>query len=872
MSVTAAPPQRVYVKAQEPYVRFNDGQHAIYACRLVQKTSSKGKQQRRELVLTKHHLVLAEKTNVRRLIDLKDLAEACVQKRGGKVYILIRSSQRVEPDILFTQIEPLERPPPSGSDGQDLLQLISSLRGNALPVRDLSSSAPLTEKNCHLQKTSGFDPPKWKLEEIVRRRAEDEKEKEKEKEKEREKEQDVTARAAPIAAPLPVLQPTAPPIAVSQKAPLSATIPVGGRSHPLNKCLCIAAAYPETDFSLPMAAHDARMMVRVLEALGFFTPPAPTSGKPFTETHMGGFSQDTYRFLTDSDVGSASPTRSRTLLPPTRANITASIDWLMNGCVPGDNLILIFVGHCLSQTPPEVGSLRDGAGEALYPSDCAEHGVLTERELTSRIVPHMKPGVSLTVICDSCNSGCLLDLPYKLKTKMDGTLQSTMDPAHPGPLAQGHIVQISGYKGTVAPPPDASQPQPSATGGVIAGLCAALTTMSGSHPAGPAGAELASTSSFGGQGFVGRAAGTGLMRYSATFEDMVSKMRQTVLALHGLGGQVPMISASAVCNSQDHFFSVLLDGSGLAALEETISVADARHGRGSPSRRRTGGSLPRVGPEALSPPATPAPATPALAAGAGATLQPLPPAVLRLKIPHSVLGSPGLAKLGGESRGGPEIFFAAEVIHVEVRCLDPAVPQESSEVAVWPTAKILIVGRDTLYLLEPNGDVDRCVPLHEISDFVLLRAGFPLHSVMLPQPSSVTTIVEGSRHPWLAARIPSQYELLFQPVEAPEGLSPQTHINQFLQVVNELKQHGPAALLGQGVNAKVLVLEKDGMLTPGLLRLLRPQSYRYPFVPLSVAVFPGDASPPGLAASPEAAAVTPAGLSPYSRRYGITTT
>ena len=103
-------------------------------------------------------------------------------------------------------------------------------------------------------------------------------------------------------------------------------------------------------------------------------------------------------------------------------------------------------------------------------------------------------------------------------------------------------------------------------------------------------------------------------------------------------------------------------------------------------------------------------------------------------------------------------------------------------------------------------------------------------------------------------------------------MSPQTHINQFLQVVNELKQHGPAALLGQGINAKVLVLEKDGMLTPGLLRLLRPQSYRYPFVPLSVAVFPGDASPPGLAASPEAAAVTPAGLSPYSRRYGITTT
>ncbi|RKP02432.1 hypothetical protein CXG81DRAFT_10786 [Caulochytrium protostelioides] len=96
---------------------------------------------------------------------------------------------------------------------------------------------------------------------------------------------------------------------------------------------------------------------------------------------------------------------------PTRANITAGIDWLVRGAQPGDSLFISFSGHGGTQKDTD-GDESDGSDETILPIDFKRAGVIVDDELNARLVRPLPAGCRLFAVFDSCHSGSVLDLPF----------------------------------------------------------------------------------------------------------------------------------------------------------------------------------------------------------------------------------------------------------------------------------------------------------------------------------------------------------------------------------------------------------------------------------------------------------------------------
>ncbi|KAJ0970751.1 hypothetical protein J5N97_018710 [Dioscorea zingiberensis] len=96
---------------------------------------------------------------------------------------------------------------------------------------------------------------------------------------------------------------------------------------------------------------------------------------------------------------------------PTKKNIRIALNWLMQGCRPGDSLVFHFSGHG-SQQPNYFGDEADGLDETLFPLDFETKGVLVDDEINASIVRPLPRGAKLHAIIDACHSGTALDLPF----------------------------------------------------------------------------------------------------------------------------------------------------------------------------------------------------------------------------------------------------------------------------------------------------------------------------------------------------------------------------------------------------------------------------------------------------------------------------
>eukprot|EP00756_Hemistasia_phaeocysticola_P054790 Hpha_TRINITY_DN30701_c0_g1::TRINITY_DN30701_c0_g1_i1::g.28336::m.28336 len=234
---------------------------------------------------------------------------------------------------------------------------------------------------------------------------------------------------------------------------------------------------------------------------------------------------------------------------------------------------------------------------------------------------------------------------------------------------------------------------------------------------------------------------------------------------------------------------------------------------------------PHVQPPRGVPPAAPLSPTVALQTLQGPPT--LPPEELTRRIP-ALLNSPGFARMLSVRRhnGVPEVFFTAEVAVLELRPPTPDVAPAGSPPVLWPAVKQLVLGRHAMYVSEPSGDLDRCVSLSDIYDFVLLKGGAVISD---GSKGPVQALPGPPDSPWLAVRIPSQYDLLLQPT--PSTQSPSHSVQELLQVVNVLLQQDIAA-----PPARVLVVEQHP--AAGLLQLRRPAAFSYPWIPLHVRIYP----------------------------------
>lgn len=131
-------------------------------------------------------------------------------------------------------------------------------------------------------------------------------------------------------------------------------------------------------------------------------------------------SQNIMNFLTQNcgyDPKNIQQLTDDTAKKPSRANMEASLLWLVSGAKAGDTLFFHFSGHGSSvrdHTNDEV----DQRDEVLVPLDFEKGGgVITDDWLFSNVASKVPQGVSLIIFTDCCHSGTMIDLKYNYKSQ-----------------------------------------------------------------------------------------------------------------------------------------------------------------------------------------------------------------------------------------------------------------------------------------------------------------------------------------------------------------------------------------------------------------------------------------------------------------------
>eukprot|EP01062_Namystynia_karyoxenos_P025592 TRINITY_DN20101_c0_g1_i1.p1 TRINITY_DN20101_c0_g1~~TRINITY_DN20101_c0_g1_i1.p1 ORF type:complete len:1000 (+),score=212.29 TRINITY_DN20101_c0_g1_i1:141-3140(+) len=535
---------------------------------------------------------------------------------------------------------------------------------------------------------------------------------------------------------------------------------------------------------------------------------------------------------------------------PTRSNLTQGLEWLVADAAPGATRYFIFVGHGMNLTDGPAQDARDGSGEAVYPSDFQTSGVIQQEEISAAL-RQLPQSSSVLMLCDCCSAGTMVDLAHKLKAPAAGgpaRWGSSTVSEQPQPAARCWL--ISTYRDT-----DADAPAVSSSGGLARAVAAVLqdsavepqsgellsrvrAALAAAHPPSPPAPMVSCSAAFDGSqpcGWLPSAAEMVQVTPPSIRESVppqapaahAQQQPQTLLrppqhmlsagsGAHALASPAPAAPAPAAPQRQaDGSLSAQAAHQQQQQQQHLMSVARQQQSLGpAATLRATSGSPPRcpscrtVGDQLL------------------LSIAPLSPEELGRRIPQ-LLSAPGFVKsLAVHRRNGvPELFYAAEAVVLECA--------ENTEAgALWPSVRHLVVGRRALYILDGAGEVDRCVALADLRDFVLLKGGAQADPG--GDDGGPYTLPGSAGSPWLAALIPSQYDLLMQPTsgEANGFSSPQQEVQGFLQVVNVLLQQGA----GQGTPARVLVVERDA--GPGLLRLRRPVAFSYPWIPVDVRIWP----------------------------------
>jgi hypothetical protein len=173
---------------------------------------------------------------------------------------------------------------------------------------------------------------------------------------------------------------------------------------------------------------------------------------------------------------------------PTKENIVRWMRWLVADARAGDSLFLHYSGHG-GQTPDKGadGDEIDGMDETILPVDYEKTGQIVDDDMHEILVKHLKPGVRLTVIFDSCHSGTALDLPYVYDSRGNIVCSPEMIAAAGGPKPTAQASNTSTYYSSGAPSGTStyySSGTPSGTSSYYSSGTPSGTTYYGGMPAG----------------------------------------------------------------------------------------------------------------------------------------------------------------------------------------------------------------------------------------------------------------------------------------------------------------------------------------------------------------------------------------------------
>lgn len=210
---------------------------------------------------------------------------------------------------------------------------------------------------------------------------------------------------------VPVTKPpvTKPPVTKPPVKPVS-TVPPTILKGGLKKCLLIGVNYTDTPYMLAGCINDANNMSSHLKTLF-----------PDCKDH---------RIITDD-----------TVIKPTRNNILSSINWLVSGLKPGENVMFHFSGHG--------GLIRDRNGDevsgfdsCIYPCENKTLQTITDDELRTLLANRIPAGSKCFVVLDCCHSGSAVDLRYYLRVPANNQLLLEENKKYT--KTQGQVLFLSG--------------------------------------------------------------------------------------------------------------------------------------------------------------------------------------------------------------------------------------------------------------------------------------------------------------------------------------------------------------------------------------------------------------------------------------------
>lgn len=104
---------------------------------------------------------------------------------------------------------------------------------------------------------------------------------------------------------------------------------------------------------------------------------------------------------------------------PTHLNITEAFKSLSEQSQPGDAVFIQFSGHGGRVLDSPIDSEAESYDEVIVPSDYTVSGLIRDTLIFKTLLAPMRYGVTVTLLIDSCDTGMVLDLPYRWNTKND---------------------------------------------------------------------------------------------------------------------------------------------------------------------------------------------------------------------------------------------------------------------------------------------------------------------------------------------------------------------------------------------------------------------------------------------------------------------
>lgn len=164
-----------------------------------------------------------------------------------------------------------------------------------------------------------------------------------------------------------------------------------------------------------------------------------------TRAHLleSGYLPENIKVLTDVAVSEVETEESSEVSEvetklPTRQNILMALMALISS--GADCLYVHYSGHG-GQTLDLDGDEDDGRDETIYPSDFKSAGVIVDDELRALTV-HLQDHQKMFCVFDSCHSGTVMDLRYKLVKEYGTGLKMMADPRYQP--TRGQCVLLSG--------------------------------------------------------------------------------------------------------------------------------------------------------------------------------------------------------------------------------------------------------------------------------------------------------------------------------------------------------------------------------------------------------------------------------------------